>query len=110
MDYAKGTCLTLGSGPFACGFISGKAECADGKVRSVHFRDGIADTFFSVPASVQVRGRTVSGYVTVETVSGWGIPTDDDPAIVRFISYTYGKNADALPEWGPTGDRYRKGR
>src|SRR3990172_7289488 len=98
MRYALETELILEPGPFACGFVSGRALCSDGKVRAVRFTgDGIADTFFSIPASVKVSGRAVSGFVTVETVTGFSTPTDNDPAVVRFVAYRYGKNADLLP-------------
>lgn len=39
--------------------------CSDGQVRAASLAS-TADTFFSVPASVRVRGKTVSGYMTVE--------------------------------------------
>lgn len=39
--------------------------CADGQVRAAVLAP-TADTFFSVPASVRVKGWTVSGYMTVE--------------------------------------------
>ena len=98
MQYALNTDLVSGSGPFACGFVSGRALCSDGKVRAVRFQNGgIADTFFSVPCSVKVDGRTVSGYVTIETVDGWSTPTAEDPAVVRFVAYTYGRNGHLLP-------------
>lgn len=92
MQYANGTFLELERGPFACGFTSGRALCPDGVVRAVRFYDGIADTFFSVPCRVQAHGKTVAGYVTVETVDGYSTPTDDDPAVVRFVPYTYRRN------------------
>ena len=92
-DYAQGTFLTLQDGPFACGFVAGRALCPDGKVRTVRFYDGIANTFFSVPCRVSAKAKTVSGFITVETVQGFSTPTDDDPSIVRFVPYRYGKNA-----------------
>lgn len=98
MEYANGTYLTPASGPFSCGMVDGAALCTDGIVRRVRFRNGgIADTFFSIPCSVSCKGKTVSGYVTVETVEGWTTPTEDDPAIVRFVAYTYGRNGHLLP-------------
>jgi len=98
MDYAHDTNLVLLSGPFAAGYASARAICADGKVRNVRFQNGgTPDTFFSVPASVSVAGKTVSGYVTVETAEGWSTPSADDPAVVKFIRYEYGKNARFLP-------------
>jgi len=71
--------------------------CSDGRVRTIKRMAQTADTFFSVPASVRVRGRTVAGYVTTETVQGLSTATDDDPEIVRFIAYTYRKNGELLP-------------
>ncbi len=88
MRHAKGTSLEF-SQPwgFTC---KGKALCPNGTLRS--FRGGTADTFFSIPARVSAKGTTVSGYVTVETVEGYTTPTNDDPAIVKFIPYQYRKN------------------
>lgn len=96
MDYAQGTRLVLESGSFAWRFVYGRAMCPDGIVRAVRFHSGIADTFFSVPASVKSKGKTISGYVTVECVSGSSVVTDNDPAIVRFVPYQYGKNANVF--------------
>jgi hypothetical protein len=97
MKYANDTELVLENGPFACRYVAGRAMCSDGKVRAVRFRSGIADTFFSIPASVKVNGKTVAGFVTVETEEGWSTPSEDDPAIVKFIAYQYRKNRDSLP-------------
>jgi hypothetical protein len=91
--YAQGTELVTPDHPMACGFRSGKALCPDGKVRAVLFRNGgIADTFFSVPAAVRYKGKTVAGYVTIQTVEGYSVPSDDDPAVVKFFPYLYRKN------------------
>jgi len=88
MQYADGTSLDF-SQPrgHTC---KGYALCPDGKIRA--FRGGTADTFFSVPARVSAQGTTVSGFVTVETRDGYSTPTGDDPFIVRFVPYKYGKN------------------
>jgi hypothetical protein len=88
-EYAQGT-FTLSYDNF--GLSDAAALCPDGKVRKVRFYDGIADTFFSVPCRVSAYGKTVSGYITIETVNGYSTPTDDDPAIVKFVPYIYGKN------------------
>lgn len=94
-DYADGTYLVQS---FPWGFYSsGAAMCSDGKVRTLKRIAQTADTFFSVPASVNVGKRTVSGYVTVECRSGLSTETDDDPAVVKFVAYSYGRNGDALP-------------
>lgn len=84
------------------GFVSAKAMCADGKVRKVCRIAASADTFFSVPAAVRVRGKYVTGYLTVTTVEGYDTEASvEDPYVVKFRIYSYGKNADALPagEW-----------
>lgn len=93
--FADGTRLDrLPSG----GLFWGRALCSDGKVRAVRFpRGGHADTFFSVPATVSVAGKTVTGFVSVSSRDGFDTPTDDDPAVVRFTAYRYGRNAELLP-------------
>jgi hypothetical protein len=42
-----------------------------------------ADTAYSIPAAVRVKGKTVAGYVTVETVQGFTTASPDDPAVVN---------------------------
>lgn len=81
--HANGTSLTQ-SYPWGT-YVTGKALCSDGKIRSLKRIAQTADTFFSVPASVVVKGKTVAGYISL----------DDD--IVRFHSYTYRKNGSLLP-------------
>ncbi len=78
------------------GFHGGRALCADGKVRALKRISTTADTFYSVPASVAVNGKTVSGYVTVQTMRGFSTATDDDPAVVKFYAYEYGANGHLL--------------
>jgi hypothetical protein len=85
MKYALGTSLE-----HSCLTCKGKALCPDGKVRA--FRGGTADTAFSIPVQMSAKGTTVSGFVTVETMEGYSTPTDDDPAVVKFFPYKYGKN------------------
>ncbi len=98
MQYALGTYLRLRPGAFSCGFEHGAAICSDGKIRALRFHSGIADTFFSVPCSVQVKGKTVSGYATFETLEGWSTETEGDPVAVKFCRYDYGRNAALLPK------------
>lgn len=57
------------------------ALCEDG-VRRTAFVTGEPDTFFSVPARVSAKGKTVSGFLTCDS--------DGD---YRFIAYKYRKNA-----------------
>lgn len=86
-------------------YVGGRAQCADGVVRKLKRISSTADTFYSVPASVTVNGRTVAGYVTLETVNGLSTPTDGDPLVVRFVPYRYRKNSHMLPYWPPSGER-----
>lgn len=65
------------------------ALCSDGK-RRVALITGEADTFFSIPARVSVKGKTVTGFVT-------GREGDDGERDYEFIAYTYRKNGHLLP-------------
>lgn len=79
-------------------YIAGRALCSDGKVRNLKRISITSDTFFSVPAAVTVDGKTVAGYITIETLDGFTtLDTDADPATVKFIAYSYGKNGHLLP-------------
>lgn len=93
-EYADGTRLDV-TMPWSL-FTGGRALCSDGKVRALARIASTADTFFSIPAAVKVSGRTVSGYVTVETREGLSTPTENDPAVVKFVAYTYGRNGALL--------------
>ena len=63
--------------------------CADGKIRSVSYIAQTADTFFSVPASVKVNGKSVSGYATCE-----------EGKLGRVWAFRHHtKHADKLPTW-----------
>lgn len=75
--------------------------CVDGETRRAEIRQH-PDTFFSQPAAVKVKGKTVSGYVT---------PNDNHPHNhtypYLFIAYSYGKNGDLLPGHRFTFDNIR---
>jgi hypothetical protein len=94
-DYADGTYVVTRS-PWDT-FTSAAAMCTDGKVRRVSRISATADTFFSVPASVKVNGKTVAGYITFSTRAGYSTETADDPTRVEFHAYTYRKNHTLLP-------------
>ena len=83
--YEKGTSLTQ-SFPWGT-YVGGRALCSDGKVRALKRIAQTADTWFSVPASVKVKGYTVAGYISI-----------DDDGVVKFHSYTYRKNGLLLPQ------------
>jgi len=78
MKYEQGTSITE-SYPWGI-YVKARVLCPDGRVRTTKRIAATADTFFSIPASVTVQGKTVSGYVTF----------DDDT--VKFVPYKYGKN------------------
>jgi len=68
-----------------------KALCSDG-VRRTAWISAEADTWFSIPARVKVKGKTVSGYIT-----GREGPNGERDS--EFRQYIYGKNANLLQEW-----------
>ena len=94
--YAKGTYLEH-TRPWGL-YVSGAALCADGKVRKLRRIADTADTYSTVPAAVRVKGKTVTGFVTVETASKSAVETPEDPAYVRFYANKYGKNHALLAE------------
>lgn len=85
-NYANGTCL-ITSGMWDV-YTAGRAWCSDGVVRTLKRIAITPDTFFSIPAAVSVGGRTVSGYVSVDTAN--------DPECTVVFTAT-GKNRDMLP-------------
>lgn len=82
ITYARGTYFLVRM-PWAV-FAGGAALCPDGKVRKLKRISVCADTFFSVPASVVYKGRTIAGYCT----------TDND--VIEFRPYEYRKNGGAF--------------
>lgn len=64
------------------------ALCSDGKRRYARIT-AQADTFFSIPAQVHVKGKTVSGFIT-------GIETDSKQDY-EFCAVQTGKNYSLLP-------------
>jgi hypothetical protein len=84
---ARGTSVTQS---FPWGFyVRARVLCTDGRVRATSRIAETADTFFSVPASVRVKGKAVSGYVT---------PRDEPFGTVYvFVAHSYGRNGALLP-------------
>jgi hypothetical protein len=76
------------------------AKCTDNMVRRATVT-AEADTYFSTPARVQVRGKSISGFLT--TTDHYNLPEDGNRAVYEFIQYSYGKNGDMLP--APRFDR-----
>ena len=64
--------------------------CSDGVIRAAEMAE-TADTYFSVPASVRINGKRISGYATCERDSKW------KHEVWAFRHHT---NQDApLPKW-----------
>lgn len=63
--------------------------CADGVQRNAFCSNKGADTFFTIPAYVHVKGKKVYGYVTQETIGGFTTEFPDDHAVYKFVVYTY---------------------
>ena len=90
-EYKHGT-YTIQQYPFGW-YMGGAALCSDGKVRKIKRISQTADTWFSVPASITVKGKTVAGYISI------------DDNVVKFRQYLYRKNADLLPPWSKDADQ-----
>lgn len=63
-------------------------KCSDGKLRVAYYV-GQPDTYFSQPARMKVKGKTVTGSL-YSTYNGDGL---------EFSPYRYRKNHAVLPEW-----------
>ena len=94
-QYAQGTNLQTRA-PWGV-FVGGRALCSDGKVRRLARIAICADTAWTISGAVKVNGKTVSGFVSVEMVSGSSVWTEDDPAIVRFHALPDRANDCELP-------------
>lgn len=71
--------------------------CADGIIRAAELAP-TADTFFSIPARVRVKGKWLSGYAT--SIGASGQTTDHSAGTVsQFCKHTNGINAALLPDW-----------
>ena len=81
--YPDGSESVLSRGPWSQLVQVRGALCADGRRRST-CRLGVPDTYWSAPAAVRVKGRTVSGFVSC-SADGW-----------EFTAYSAGRNAHLL--------------
>ena len=66
--------------------------------RTVTAMAGIPDTVFSIPATVRVRGKSVTGFLSV-----CGHVESDHVNVpeceLMFTAYSYRKNAGVIPAW-----------
>ena len=86
------------SQPFGLYYRNGhRLLCSDGVIRSAELAK-TADTFFSVPARVRVKGKWVSGYYTTAKNANWS------ETVCVFRHHTV--HSDKLPAWpSQTGDQ-----
>ena len=98
-EYAQGTFLATRQ-PWGI-FVGGRALCPDGVVRNLKRISICADSFFSVPAAITYRGKTIAGFVSMDTIGGNSIPTDNDLAVVRFHCYEYRRNGSMFSQDKP---------
>jgi hypothetical protein len=94
--YDRGTSLTIDY-PWSV-YRGGRVLCSDGKVRALKRIALTADTYFSVPAAVTVNGKTVSGYVTIDSVYSVSAERYNDQRVALFVAVIYGKNHALLPD------------
>lgn len=76
-------------GPWQLPYKAINVMCDDG-IRRTCKTASEPDTFFSLPASCQVKGKTVTGFVMSYT-------TEDGSSDLRFCAYQYRKNAQVIP-------------
>lgn len=91
--YEKGTYI-ISRNPWGI-YVSAAAICPDGILRKVKRISITSDTFFSIPASVAFKGKTIAGYLTFESDSG--LSTDENQYI-SFRPYLNGKNGKLFSE------------
>lgn len=84
-----------GVSPYAPGAIH-RAKCPDGKERNATVTN-FADTYWTVPARINCKGKTVSGFLHFVT----RFDLEQMPVELHFVPG--GKNADLLPRWENQG-------
>lgn len=88
--YPNGSRVFRTPGPFSSIARVENVPCADGKRRTFD-ASGEPDTYFSLPGSVRVNGKHVSGFVSFDSGA-----IDGRPEGFAFLAYAYGKNGAAL--------------
>jgi hypothetical protein len=62
--------------------------CSDGVVRAASM-SSTPDTFFSIPAFIRIKGKTITGYATTEDLNG--------ERVWCFRHHT--KHSESMPPW-----------
>ena len=95
-NYLGKTCIKR-SYPWGLNTRSGhRLLCSDGKIRAAELSE-CPDTFFSTPARIRIKGKTVTGYMTIEET--WN---DDNNKYDRVYSFRHHDNQGekhSLPAW-----------
>lgn len=89
MKCPNGSESVMSSGPWSQTVAIKHCVCSDGRPRYARIT-GQPDTFFSIPAAVKVKGKTVTGFVSINTSCG-----KDEGYI--FHANQFGKNGALLP-------------
>jgi len=66
--------------------------CSDGVIRAPHRLASNADTFFSVPAAMRIKGKYVTGYMTTEE-------TKVAPYVRAYVFRQHTGEGEMLPAW-----------
>lgn len=79
--------------------------CSDGEIRAAELAP-TANTFFSVPASIRINGKRISGYMTAEEQRWIQGEKEREPFLTcySFRHHTEQKNPHNLPAWGELSD------
>ena len=92
-----GNTFTVQSQPWGLFRRSGhRVLCSDGQIRACQMAQ-TADTFFSIPASIRIAGKSISGYVTTE--SEYDFTEKKEYCAYSFRQHTNQKNQHNLPPW-----------
>ena len=92
-----GNTFTVQSQPWGLFRRSGhRVLCSDGQIRACQMAQ-TADTFFSIPASIRIAGKSISGYVTTE--SEYDFQEKKEYCAYSFRQHTNQKNQHNLPPW-----------
>lgn len=76
--------------------------CSDGVIRAAELAE-TADTFFSVPAKIWLKGKSVSGYMTVHEESWIKGVKEQEPFRRAYVFRHH--DGQPLPKWPDSGNK-----
>jgi hypothetical protein len=77
--------------------------CPDGKVRALAYLAQTPDTFFSTPAAVRIKGKYITGYMTVDEAY---LAPDYATTRRAYTFHPHTCHHDSLPPF--TGDKFSR--